>query len=267
MTQILVTGGTGRVGRPVVARLRDGGRDFRVLSHTRQGTIDGVEYVKADLVTGEGASEAVSGAGGARVIIHCAAVPNFRKDQAVTANLISVARELDPKPHLVKVSVVGAERVPVASKVDRAMFGYFESMRITERAIQASGLPWTILRATQFFELLVIIGRALGKLPVVPVWSGIRFQPVDTGEVADRLIELALGPPAGIVPDFGGPVAYPMAELLRGYMRAAGKRRPLVPVRLPGKAARAVRAGANLPAADATLGRRSWEEFLAEHKP
>ena len=67
-------------------------------------------------------------------------------------------------------------------------------------------------------------------------------------------------PPA---PDLAGPRVYPMAQLLRGYLRAAGKRLPLVPVRLPGQAARAVRAGANL-APERAVGRRTWEEFLSD---
>jgi uncharacterized protein YbjT (DUF2867 family) len=127
------------------------------------------------------------------------------------------------------------------------MFGYFESMRVTERAVEDSGLPWTILRATQFFDAVALVARVLARLPVVPVAAGVRFQPVDTGEVASRLVELALGTPHGLAPDLGGPTAYPMADLLTGYLRTVGKRRPLVPVRLPGKLARIVRAGANLP--------------------
>ncbi|HXO24185.1 MAG TPA: NAD-dependent epimerase/dehydratase family protein, partial [Streptosporangiaceae bacterium] len=67
-------------------------------------------------------------------------------------------------------------------------------------------------------------------------------------------------------PDFAGPTAYPMADLLRGYLSAVGRPRPLMPVHLPGKIARAVKDGANLPAANATLGHRTWEEFLAEQK-
>jgi uncharacterized protein YbjT (DUF2867 family) len=103
----------------------------------------------------------------------------------------------------------------------------------------------------------------LAKLPVVPVPSGMRAQPVDTGDVAARLAELAFGPPSGLVRDLAGPRVYTMAELVRGYLRARGRRRPLVPVRLPGGAARAVREGALL-GPDAALGRRTWEDFLAE---
>ena len=263
MTLVLVTGGTGRAGRPVVQRLHDAGHQLRVLSHSRQPAIDGVDHVKADLVTGEGVDEAVGGAG---IIIHCAGTASFRRDQAMTANLIQAAKRLPAPPHLVKISVVGADRVPVGRGLGKLMFGYFESMSATERAVERSGLPWTTLRATQFFDAVALIAQAMAKLPLVPVPTGIRFQPVDTGDVADRLIELALAAPAGLAPDFGGPTAYPMADLVRSYLQAVGRHRPLLPVRLPGKIARAVSGGANLPAANATLGLRTWEEFLADRK-
>jgi hypothetical protein len=77
------------------------------------------------------------------------------------------------------------------------------------------------------------------KLPVIPVPAGFRFQSVDAGEVAARLVELALGTPAGLAPDIAGPRVYSAADLLRGYLRARRKHRLMVPVRLPGKAARA----------------------------
>jgi uncharacterized protein YbjT (DUF2867 family) len=86
----------------------------------------------------------------------------------------------------------------------------------------------------------------MAKLPVIPVPAGFRFQPIDADEVAGRLVELALGAPAGSVLDVAGPRVYPMSELVRGYLRASGKHRLIVPVRLPGKAARAFREGANL---------------------
>jgi uncharacterized protein YbjT (DUF2867 family) len=125
-----------------------------------------------------------------------------------------------------------------------------------------SGLPWTTLRATQFYDSLPAVARQMAKMPVIPVPSGVRFQPVDTGEVATRLVELTLGSPAGLAPDVAGPRIYEMAELLRGYLQARGKHRVMVPVRLPGAAARAIRAGANL-APDRAVGHRTWEEFLA----
>jgi uncharacterized protein YbjT (DUF2867 family) len=166
---MLVTGGTGTLGRQVVARLRAAGRDVRVLSRTG-GDVTG------DLATGEGIGAAVAG-------VH---------------------------------------------------------------------------------DLVLATVRGMARLPVVPVPSGFRLQPVDAAEVADRLAELAQGEPAGLVGDLGGPRSYELRELLRGYLRARGAHRLLVGVRLPGGAARAYRAGANLTP-ERAVGRRTWEAFLDEH--
>jgi uncharacterized protein YbjT (DUF2867 family) len=108
------------------------------------------------------------------------------------------------------------------------------------------------------------MARKMAKLPVVPIPGGLRFQPVDARDVAARLGDLALGAPAGLVGDLAGPAVYPMADLMRGYLRVAGKRRPLLPVRMPGKAGRAYRAGDNLTLTGASTGTRTWEAFLAE---
>jgi len=129
--------------------------------------------------------------------------------------------------------------------------------------VAASGVPWTTLRATQFFDLTLMTAEQLAKLPVIPVPIGVRFQPVDTGEVAARLTDLALGEPAGLVPDLAGPRLYPIGDLIRGYLRASHRRRLLVPIGLPGRAARAVREGAIL-SPDRAVCRRTWEDFLAE---
>jgi uncharacterized protein YbjT (DUF2867 family) len=77
--------------------------------------------------------------------------------------------------------------------------------------------------------------------------AGFRFQPIDAGEVAARLVKLTLGAPAGLVPDLGGPRVYELAELVRSYLRATHRHRPILPVWTPGTAARALRAGANRP--------------------
>jgi uncharacterized protein YbjT (DUF2867 family) len=162
----------------------------------------------------------------------------------------------------VYISVVGADRIPIVSRVDRAMFGYFGYKLAAEQVIVDSGLPFTTLRATQFYDLVLMVAKQMVKLPVLPA-PGIRFQPIDADEVAARLTELALGKPAGLVPDMGGPRVYSMADLLRGYLRATHRHRPIVPLRQPGKAAQAVRAGANL-APEQAVGQRTWEDFLIE---
>jgi len=254
---ILVTGGTGTLGRHVVPRLLAAGCRVRVLSRHAHEAADGVEYVTGDLLKNEGIPAAVAGA---EIIVHCAG--GRKDDDVATRNLVAAASQAG-HPHLVFISVVGADRIPVVSAADRAMFGYFGFKRAAERIVSDSGIPWTTLRAAQFHDLSLTVAEQMAKLPVIPVPAGVRFQPVDTGEVAARLVELALGFPAGLVPDMAGPRIYPMADLLRGYLRARGKHRPLVPVWVPGRAARTVRAGANL-APDRAVGHRTWEDFLAD---
>jgi uncharacterized protein YbjT (DUF2867 family) len=255
---ILVTGGTGTLGRLVVSRLRDAGYDLRVLSRRRpeDGEGNGDEHVTGDLATGEGIEAAVEGA---EVVVHLAG--SSRGDEAKARHLVEAASRAGTR-HLVYISVVGADRIPVIGGIDRAMFGYFESKLAAERLVADSGLPWTTLRATQFHDLMLMAARGMARLPVIPVPAGFRFQPVDAAEVADRLVEVALGAPAGLVPDMAGPRIYRMGELVREYLRARGKHRPIVPVPVPGRAARAIRDGANL-SPDRAVGHRTWEDFLA----
>jgi uncharacterized protein YbjT (DUF2867 family) len=253
---ILVTGGTGTLGRRVVARLRDAGCRVRALSRRRRDSADGIEWVTGDLATGAGIDRAVEGA---VTIVHCAG--SSKGDEGKARTLVRSALGAGTS-HLLYISVVGADRVPLASSIDRALFGYFGSKRAAEHVLADSGVPWTTLRATQFHDLLFMVAEKMAKLPVIPVPAGFRFQPIDPNEVAARLVELTLGAPAGLVPDMGGPRVHGMADLVRSYLRPIGKHRPILPVPLPGKAAAAFRAGANL-APDRAVGRRTWEEFLA----
>ena len=252
---VLVTGGTGTLGTLVVERLRNACRQVRVLSRNTHEGRDGLEFVTGDLATGDGIDAAVNGA---EIIVHCAG--SNKGDEEKARQLVEAAAG---SQHLVYISAVGADRVPVRSSVDRAMFGYFASKLAAEEIIADSGIPLTTLRATQFHDFIWMTAEQMARMPVMPIPSGFRFQPVDAGEVADRLVDLAMRAPGGHVADIAGPQVFEMPTLVRGYLRAAGKHRLIVPVRLPGKAAAAHRRGANL-ASDRAVGRRTWEEFLAD---
>lgn len=255
---ILVTGGTGGLGHRVVERLRSQGRLVRVLSRRPHPSGDAIEYVVGDLAKNQGVDAAVAGA---EVVIHCAGVGKIKEDAAQAQNLVTAAKRARVR-HLVSISVVGAERIPVKTAVDRSMFAYFESQRAKERIIEASGLPWSNLRATQFHDgFILAMVRAMSKMPVVPMPADTRFQPVDADEVADAVVGLALGDAVGQAPDVAGPKIYDAEYLMRSYLEAVGKHRPIWNIRMPGGAAAAVRAGANL-APSRAVGRRTWEDFL-----
>ena len=180
---------------------------MRILSRRHHEPADGVEFMIGDLATGAGLDSAVDGV---ETIVHLAG--SARGDEMKTRHVVSAGLRASAR-HLVYISVVGAERIPVVSAVDRAMFGYFASKRAAEEVVEDSGLPWTTLRAAQFHDLILTVAQQMAKLPVIPLPAGFRFQPVDAGEVAARLAELALGTPAGLVPDMAGPRVYGVAEL------------------------------------------------------
>lgn len=261
MTSILITGGTGALGRLVVAQLQASGHRIRVLS--RQNGLSSpsgpkpVIYVTGDVSTGEGLAEALTGID---TVVHCAG--SDKGDDVKARNLVRAVPRAKVN-HLVYISVVGADRIPVGNGIDRAMFGYFGAKRAAELIIEESGIPYTTLRAAQFHDFVRNIMALMAKMPIMPLWAGAQFQPVDKHEVAARLSELAMGQPAGLVPDIAGPTIYPMAELARSYLKAAGKRRLIMNMRTPGKAAAAFRAGANL-SPDHAVGGQTWPEFLIQ---
>lgn len=226
-----------------------------MLTHSSGGP-DGVERVSGDLTTGEGIDSAVAGMG---TVVHCAG--SARGDEAMTRSLVAAAQRAGVQ-HVVYISVVGAERVPVVSAFDRMAFGYFAAKRAAERVVEESGIPYSILRATQFQESMLAVALQLAKSPVVPAPTGSRFQPIAVDEVAARLVALALGVPAGLGAEMGGPATYLTDQFVRGYLATTYRRRLFLPVRMPGRAAGAIRAGANLTP-DHAVGVRTWEELLA----
>lgn len=162
---VLVTGGTGTLGRAVVqrlldaapagARLTDGRPAVRVLSRRSRSAADDRPYdwATGDLRSGEGIDAAVTGAD---VVIHCATTLG-RGDVEATRRLTdAVARQPDGSPHLVHISIVGIDRIPL---------GYYRAKLEAERIIESSQVPWTILRATQFHDLIARIASAQRGCP------------------------------------------------------------------------------------------------------
>ncbi len=254
MTRLLVTGGTGVLGRAVVTLLSDAGEDVRVLS--RRALIDAERgsstTMQGDLTTGAGLMTALDGV---ETVIHCASSPARRTratDVDGTQRLVKAARMAGVR-HLVYISIVGIDRIPLP---------YYKAKLDAERAVRTAGPPWSIVRATQFHSLLRQGLRLADKLPVVPILQGMKFQPIAPVEVAARLVAVAAGSPTSRIDEMGGPQIRSLHDITRAYLRATGSHRPTVPVLyLPGKAARAFRQGANL-APDHAEGVITWEDYL-----
>ncbi|WP_205879374.1 SDR family oxidoreductase [Leucobacter triazinivorans] len=240
--RIAIAGGTGTVGAHAVRLAEEAGHETIVLSRA-----NGV-----DLVLGRGLDltgvDAVIDVSGTSTTSASKATGFF---EAVTSTLHRAEREAGVGHH-VALSIVGAAAAP---------HGYYAGKAAQERAVAAGPVPWTILRATQFFEFAEQVAVPLGAWRIVPA---MRSQPVAAASVAARLVRLAEHAPAGDAPDLAGPAEMRMAELLRRVSAARGRPARVIELPLPGGFGRALRNGAVLPGPDAQLDGVSVDEWLGE---
>lgn len=240
--RIAIAGGTGTVGAHAVRLAEEAGHEAIVLSRGSG----------MDLVSGRGLDltgvDAVIDASGASTTSASKAIDFF---EAVTATLHRAEREAGIGHH-VALSIVGAAAAP---------HGYYAGKAAQERAVAAGPVPWTILRATQFFEFAEQVAVPLAAWRIVPA---MRSQPVAAASVAARLVRLAEQGPAGDAPELAGPREMRIAELLRAVSAARGRPTRVVELPLPGGFGRALRDGAVLPGPDAQLDAVTVEEWLGE---
>ncbi|MGY0002696.1 SDR family oxidoreductase [Micromonospora sp. I033] len=250
--RVLVTGASGRLGRVALPRLRDAGHTVRAVSRRSRGDA-GVEWVAADLATGEGLAAAVDGVD---AVLHLASSPDRRTyeiDVLGTRRLVLAAGHAGVG-HLVYVSIVGVDRVPL---------GYYRHKLAAEQVVAAGPVPWSVLRATQFPEFLEELLHAASRLGPVLGDRAVLAQPVDPGEVAGRLTAMLAAGPSGRIEEFGGPEVLRYDEAVHAWRAARRSRRPLLPVRIPGRLGRELRAGGLTTTATPT-GTRTWADHLAD---
>lgn len=238
---VLVTGGTGRLGRPTVDALRARGHAVRILSRR-----PGADHAVADLATGAGLREALAGVD---AVVHLAT--SRSKDIGQTRALLAAMEGTDA--HLVFISIVGVDRIP---------FGYYRDKLASEQAIEASGVPHTVIRVAQFHGFVSEILDTQRRLPVTLVLP-LSAQTIHMPEVAERLAELVEAGPQGRVTDLGGPEQLTMREAARQWQEAHGIRCPIWTLHLPGRTMRAFRSGANMPGLPGA-GRVTFRAYLAE---
>ncbi|WP_137122200.1 SDR family oxidoreductase [Segeticoccus rhizosphaerae] len=253
---VLVTGGTGTLGSAVVAELQSRSRPVRILS--RRARPANPAIFAGDLSTGEGVQDAVLGT---RAVIHCATSPTKWRavDLDGTRRLLRLLGGVAPESHLVYISIVGC---------DRNSFPYYRIKAAAEDvlrdAVAAGRNRASIVRATQFHQLVRLASKVPPKGPVALSFKGMRFQPCDTAFVARRLVDVALSEPRESTIELAGPEVVSLRDAIRLTAEHEHRSVPRV-VELPavGGALRSFVRGINLPGASAELGGTTYAQWLA----
>jgi uncharacterized protein YbjT (DUF2867 family) len=259
--RVAVVGGTGTIGRPLVAELVERGNDVLVLSRgispvppdtpATERSGGSARHRRADVVSGEGLADALAGV---EAVVDAA--NGQRRARAVlvdgTKRLVEAGARAGVGHHLL-ISIVGIDRVPMP---------YYRWKLAQEEAVVGGAVPWTILRATQFHPLLGWAFAGAARLRLRPTGEA-RLQPIDTSVVARRMADAVEAGPAGRAPDLAGPEVRTLDELSAAWREAHGRR--LLPVRFPsiGRLGRALRAGGLCEEAGTTPG-PTFEEWLRD---
>jgi uncharacterized protein YbjT (DUF2867 family) len=247
--KIVVIGGTGLIGSKTVAILRQGGHEV-VAASPKSGI---------NTITGEGLDEALAGA---QVVVDLANSPSF-EDKAVLEffetsgrNLLAAEAAAGVQHH-VALSIVGTDRTP-----DN---GYFRAKVAQEKLIEASGIPYTIIRATQFMEFLGGIAASSADGNVVRLSTGL-FQPIAAEDVAPVVADVALTPPRNGIVEIAGPERAPFDEIVARYLKAVGDPREVVRDPEARYWGGRVEERSLVPLGEARLGRIGLDEWLRRSK-
>ena len=241
--KIIVVGGHGLIGSKLVEQLGDDGH--HVVAASRRSGVDAV--------TGEGLAAALDGA---EVVIDASNSPSFEDDavmdffQTATRNLLAAG-----VAHHVAVSVVGCDRLRGS--------GYMRAKVAQEELIAASPVPYSIVRATQFYEFVGTIAYALTVGDAVRV-PPARIQPVAAGDAAAAVGRIAVGTPAGGIVEVAGPEPFPFEELIRQALSASNDPRDVVVDQGATYFGAALDDAGLLPAEDAELGKTRFEDWLGQ---
>jgi uncharacterized protein YbjT (DUF2867 family) len=243
--KIVVIGGTGLIGSKTVVILRQGGHE--VVAASPQSGVN--------TITGEGLNEVMVGA---QVVIDLANSPSF-EDKAVLEFFQTAGRNLLPAEaaagvrHHVALSIVGTDRSP-----DN---GYFRAKVAQEKLIEASAIPYTIIRATQFLEFLAGIAASSTEGNIVRISPGL-FQPIAADDVAPFVAEVALAAPRNGIVEIAGPERAPFNEIVARYLKAIGDSRQVVSDPEARYFGSRVEARSLVPLGEARLGRIGLAEWL-----
>ena len=242
--KIVVIGGTGLIGSKTTSILREGGHEVLAASPD----------TGVNTLTGEGLKEAIAGA---QVVIDLANSPSF-EDKAVLEFFETSEDNLLPAEaaakvrHHVALSIVGT---------DRSDNGYFRAKVAQEKLIENSGIPYTIIRSTQFLEFLGAIAASSADRNMVRISPGL-FQPIAADDVAAIVADVALAPPRNGIVEIAGPERAPFNEIVARYLKAVGDSREVVSDPEARYFGGRVEEHSLVPFGEARLGRIGLDEWL-----
>jgi uncharacterized protein YbjT (DUF2867 family) len=243
--KIVVIGGTGLIGSKVVANLRQAGHEVVAASPS----------TGVNTITGEGLAQTMAGTD---VVIDLANSPSF-EDKAVLEFFDTAGRNLLAAEaaagvrHHIALSIVGTDRTP-----DN---GYFRAKVAQEKLIEASGIPYTIIRSTQFLEFLGAIAASSAEGDKVRLPTGL-FQPIAADDVAAIVADVALAAPANGIVEIAGPERAPFNEIIARYLKAVGDPREVVSDPQARYSGGRVEERSLVPLGEARLGRIGFDEWL-----
>jgi len=249
--RMLVTGGTGGLGREVVPRLLKNGHTVRIMSRRRgdNNATGDVEWAQADMAQGNGIADAVQGVD---TIVHLASNPLKHKQDVEGTRRLAGAAKAANIGHFFYISIVG---------IDKVGLGYYKTKLACEKIIEESGVPYSILRETQFHTLLDHF-----FLPMFKKWRFLflprsaKFQLMDVGEAADRLVEALEKGTSGHHPDIGGPEVLDAGTIAEMWLRARGEKAIGIPLPAWGPLSGLAKAYNCCP--DSIGGKITWGEYL-----
>ena len=262
MNKVLVIGGSGVLGSAVVHILQNERIDYLTASRNQlkkdsYSTVNqstDVPWARLDLTTGEGLPEALAGVD---AVMHLASAPgkigNEPFDVVITRNLLKALKQSDVK-HLIYSSIVG---------VDKIQYNYYRAKREAEVLIAESRVPYTILRATQFHDLVHFAISKLMSLPVGFVPAKLLDQPIDVAPVAQELYRLAQAGSQQIILNLGGPEVLDVGTLTQTWMNYRKVSKPIIPIPVIGSLMKSFAAGEHT-CPETAVGSKTWEDFLAE---
>ena len=242
--KIVVIGGTGLIGSKVVEKLKQKGHE----------AIAAAPNTGVNTITGEGLKEAMAGA---QVVIDLANSPSF-EDKAVLEffetsgrNLLAAEAAAGVRHH-VALSIVG---------IDRTDNGYFRAKVAQEKLIKTYGIPYTIIRSTQFLEFLGAIAASEADGNIVRLSPGL-FQPIAANDVAAIVADVALAAPRNGIIEIAGPERAPFNEIIARYLKAVGDPREVVRDAEARYFGGWVEERSLVPLGEARLGRIGFDEWL-----